>query len=177
MRCNLYVNIYNIYVYILRYYFFFFWSSPLLLIFFFQYAHRQWHVRDIEFSYNGRRGQNTAVIFSSRHARFEENDGQEKKIIIKKEARLVPWSGNRNDRNLYVHKTQGNKKRRHCKTAAAKKKKKRVRSWAVHYIGKGKKKKVCAMTCEIQKYVCRTQREMWESTISRASGDQKNTGG
>lgn len=34
MRCNLYVNIYNIYVYILRYYFFFFWSSPLLFFFF-----------------------------------------------------------------------------------------------------------------------------------------------
>lgn len=57
------------------------------------------------------------------------------------------------------------------------KKKKKKRKWgaAEQYTTKKGEKKVCAMTCEIQKYVCRTQREMWESTISRASGDQENT--
>lgn len=47
------------YVYILRYYFFFYFDLHHFLfpLFFFQYAHQQWHVRDIEFTYDGRRGQ------------------------------------------------------------------------------------------------------------------------
>lgn len=73
------------YVYILRYYFFSFdLRHFLFLFFFFRYAHRQWHVRDIEFSYDGRRGQNTAVTFSLHHVRFERNDAQKKKIFRKK---------------------------------------------------------------------------------------------
>lgn len=50
---------------------FYFDRHFLFLFFFFQYAHQQWHVRDIEFSYDGRRGQNTAVTLLLHHVQFK----------------------------------------------------------------------------------------------------------
>lgn len=153
--------------------FFFFWSSPLLLIFFFP-------IRTPTVTCTGHWIQLRRETWSKHGSNFFITPCEiwrEWWVKKKEQSRLVPWSDNRNERNLYVHKTQGNKKRHHCKTAAAKARKKEKRKWgaAEQYTIKKGEKKVCAMTCEIQKYVCRTQREMWESTISRASGDQENT--
>lgn len=120
MRCNLYVNIYNIYVYILRYYFFFFWSSPLLLIFFFPIRTPTvtctGHWIQLQRETWSKHGSNVFITPCEIWREWWVKKKKEK-------SRLVPWSDNRNERNLYVQRHKETKKRRHCKTAAAKKKK------------------------------------------------------